>query len=227
MRVDSPVTRLLVFAQASLYREAWCALLANQPYLQVGGAIRDLSGLKNLIAPDQPTTILIDLPDVEPDFIYRLRAGAPDCGLLALVESYDLAKIVALLQAGATGCVSRDESVGDLTRAIHAVARGEIVLPPAIAARALTSLANTTRVLAALSHSQPIESTLVEALSERETEILHLLGQGLTNKGIAQTLMVSVRTVEAHLRNLYDKLGIHSRTEAALWAVKQGYGQGG
>lgn len=225
MRADSAITRLLVFARASLYREAWCALLSNQPYIQVGGAIRDLDGLTSLLIADQPTTILFDVPEIEPDLVYQLRARAPDCGVLCLVEDYELMKIVALLQAGATGCVSRDESVGDLTRAIHATARAEIVLPPAIATRALTSLANTTRALAALSHHQPIDRALIEALSERETEIVRLLGQGLTNKDIAQTLIVSVRTVEAHLRNLYDKLGVRSRTEAALWAVRQGNGQ--
>ncbi len=225
MRIVLPITHLIVFAQAALYREAWCALLAHQPYLQVGKAIGDIGGLVTLLVSHQPTTILVDVPVVEPDFVYKLREAAPDYGLLFLVEDYELTKVVTLLQAGGTGCISRDESMGDLMRAIHAASRGEIVLPPTVATRALTSLANTTRVLAALSHHQPFRESLVEALSERETEILHLLGQGLTNKDIAQTLMVSVRTVEAHLRNLFDKLGVHSRTEAALWAVKQGYGR--
>lgn len=64
---------------------------------------------------------------------------------------------------------------------------------------------------------------LIEPLSEREADVLRLLAQGLTNKDIAQTLILSVRTVEAHLRSVYGKLGVRSRTEAALWAVKHGY----
>ena len=65
---------------------------------------------------------------------------------------------------------------------------------------------------------------MVAPLSERETEVLRLLAQGHTNKDIAQALILSVRTVEAHLRNIFAKLGVNSRTEAALWAVQHGYG---
>jgi DNA-binding NarL/FixJ family response regulator len=68
------------------------------------------------------------------------------------------------------------------------------------------------------------EGGLIESLSEREVEVLKFLAQGLTNKDIAQTLFLSVRTVEAHLRNIFGKLGVRSRTEAALWANKHGYG---
>ncbi len=216
------VTRLIILAPTSLYRAAWSALLASQPYIVVSGAIHNTDEVAAWLEPGQPTTILVDLPALQVDLAAALHSAAPDCGLLFLVQSYELSEIVALLQAGASGCLSRDESVGDLTRAITAVGRGEIVLPPTVAARALTSLANTARALAALSQRQPVGPTLAEELSEREAEILHLLGQGLTNKDIAQTLVVSVRTVEAHLRSIYDKLNVRSRTEAALWAARHG-----
>ena len=133
--------------------------------------------------------------------------------MLFLVQSDDLAEIVPLLQAGATGFVSRNDSVGDLVRAIVAAGRGELVLPSTLAARALTALAR----------GESVGSHPTEALSQRETEVVRLLGQGLTNKDIAQTLILSVRTVETHLHNIYGKLGVCSRTEAALWAVKRGY----
>jgi DNA-binding NarL/FixJ family response regulator len=104
--------------------------------------------------------------------------------------------------------------VGDLARAIIAAGRGEIALPPHIAGRAL----------AALARGEPAsDEGLIEPLSERELEVLRLLAQGLTNKDMAQTLILSVRTVEAHLRNIFGKLGVRSRTEAALWAVTHGY----
>jgi DNA-binding NarL/FixJ family response regulator len=118
------------------------------------------------------------------------------------------------LQAGATGFISRDASVGDLARAIIAAGRGEIVLPPEIAVQSLMALAQ----------GQTVEHEMVAPLSERETEVLRLLAQGFTNKDIAQALILSVRTVEAHLRAIFAKLGVSSRTEAALWAVQHGYG---
>jgi len=103
--------------------------------------------------------------------------------------------------------------VADLARAIIAAGRGEIVLPPAVAVQSLMALAQ----------GQPVEQSLVGPLSERETEVLKLLAHGHTNKDIAQALFLSVRTVEAHLRSIFAKLGVSSRTEAALWAVQHGY----
>ncbi len=213
-------TRLIILAQTNLGRAAWSALLSGQPYIALSGAVADPDGVMVHLEPGQPKTILVDVPSVRVDLAAALHTAAPDCGLLFLVQGYELAEVVALLQAGVSGCISRDESVGDLTRAIIAAGRGEIVLPPTVAARALTSLANTARALAALSQHQPVSASTADALSEREAEIVELLGQGLTNKDIAQTLVLSVRTVEAHLRSIYDKLDVRSRTEAALWAAR-------
>ncbi len=104
--------------------------------------------------------------------------------------------------------------MGDLVRGIIAAGRGEIALPPDVATGALTALAR----------GEAGSGGLLEPLSERERDVLYLLAQGMTNKDIAHSLMLSVRTVEAHLRSVFDKLGVRSRTEAALWAVKRGFG---
>ena len=161
---------------------------------------------------DRPTSVLIDLPVPQLDVIKSLKESRSTFGLLVLVHSYDLAEIISLLKAGATGCVSRDATVSDLARAIIAAGRGEIVLPPSIA----------TQALLALARGEPLEASPIEPLTEREVDVLRLLGQGLTNKDIAQTLILSVRTVDAHLRSIFAKLGVRSRTEAALWVVKHG-----
>jgi NarL family two-component system response regulator LiaR len=103
--------------------------------------------------------------------------------------------------------------VPELAQALIAVGRGEIVLPPELASNVMMALAR--------GGSQPKET--VEPLTDREQEVITLLAQGLTNKDIAQSLFLSVRTIEAHLRNVYSKLDITSRTEAVLWAVQHGY----
>jgi DNA-binding NarL/FixJ family response regulator len=207
-------TRLIVLASATLYRAAWQALLAKQPDILVVGTVDDISQVSAFLEPGQPTTLLFDLPSPLPALAQQLKAIIPDLGLLFLVGSYELEQILPLLQAGATGCVSRDEPVAKLARAIIAVGRGEVALPPSIAGRAL----------AALARGEAVGGSLIEPLSERESEVVQLLAQGLMNKDIAQTLFLSVRTVEAHLRNIFGKLGVRSRTEAALWATKHGYG---
>jgi len=210
-----PSTRLIILSSASLHREAWRALLSGQPAILIVDTVADAFEVVPLLQPDQPTTVLVDVLSPQPDLAQQLRTLAPEAGLLFLIQSYELSEVLVLLRAGATGCISRDASLGDLARAIIAVGRGEIALPPHIAGRAL----------AALARGEPVsDDGLIEPLSEREVEVLRLLAQGMTNKDIAQTLILSVRTIEAHLRNIYGKLGVRSRTEAALWAVEHGYG---
>ncbi len=183
----------------------------------VSGEAGGVQELARPPSPGNPQTVLIDVRHPGPDLARRLGETLPHSGLLFLVGSYGLDEILPLLRAGATGCVSRGETVSELARAIIACGRGEISLPPSVAARAL----------AALARGESVPASPNEPLSERETEVLHLLARGLTNKGVAQELFVSVRTVEAHIRNIFAKLGVRSRTEAALWAVEHGFGNGG
>jgi DNA-binding NarL/FixJ family response regulator len=209
-------TQLLIFAGARLHREAWQALLSRQPGINILGLAAELAELAGYAGPLEQATVLVDVLPIRPEFVGRLGKARPDCGSLILVRDYDLAEIVSLLKAGAGGLISRDSSTGDLARAIIAVGRGEIVLPPAFAARALRALAR----------GGVVDEMPAESLSGREMEVLRLLAMGQTNKDIAQGLILSVRTIEAHLRNIYGKLGVSTRTEAALWAVSHGYGPG-
>lgn len=213
MLEENRQTHVIVFAPATLERQAWRALLADQPFIDVLETSCHVHVVAPLIRPGQDTVVLVDLPGVRVDVATELRAAAPDASLLFLVDDYDLESILPLLRAGVQGVVSRDDDVPDLARALIAAARGELVLPPSIARRALSALAT----------GETITEGLVGELTERETEVLHLLAEGMTNKDIAQTLVLSVRTVEAHLRSIYSKLDVGSRTEAALWAVKHGY----
>ncbi len=212
MKSDSATTQLLIYAPATLHREAWRALLADQPSIVISGLLVDVAHLAAFSQTERPTTVLIDLPVPQLDAIKTLKESRSTFGLLVLVHSYDLAEIISLLKAGATGCLSRDATVSELARAIIAAGRGEIVLPPSIA----------TQALLALARGELLEASPIEPLTEREVDVLRLLGQGLTNKDIAQSLILSVRTVDAHLRSIFAKLGVHSRTEAALWIVKHG-----
>lgn len=207
-------TQVLILAHAALYRAAWGALLTAQPDIEVAGAAATVA-TADYLETNRSTTLLIDFPSPLPPLIQQLQTRYPGSGLLVLVDDYDLDHLLPLLRAGATGCISRDESLADLARAIIAVGRGEIWLPPAIAGRALAMLARG---------ETPGSGNLIELLTERETDVLRLLAQGLTNKDIAQTLILSVRTIEAHLRNIFGKLNVTSRTEAALWATRHGYG---
>ena len=204
-------TNLVIFCAATLPRAAWAALLETQPSIfvtQTAVSITDLTQQTK-----SPTAVFIDTPQLNEPFIRQLATAVPHAGLLFLVDSYDSNSLVTWLQAGATGFLDRNASVPDLARAIIAIGRGEIVLPPQLAPQVLRLLAR-----GGVKEERPLDS-----LTEREKEVLTLLAQGLTNKDIAQTLILSVRTIEAHLRNIFSKLQVQSRTEAVLLAVHHGY----
>lgn len=204
---------VIVFCRENLRRASWVSLLEKQPGISAVLLAASIPDVQALTSPDNPDSILIDLPDVDSNFLSQLSSAAPGSGLLILVENYNLNEAVSYLQAGATGLLSHDATVPELVRAINAVGRGEIVLPPEMA----------SKVMVALARGEVRPQQTVETLTDREQEVLSLLAKGLTNKDIAQSLFLSVRTIEAHLRNIYGKLDVSSRTEAVLWAVQHNY----
>jgi len=212
MRSAPTVIKVAIWAEATLPRVAWEALLTPQPGLEVWGTAANLDDLLALSLVGGHTAVLLDLEEPLSPQVEQVAKAIPDVGQLYLVDEYELSQIVALLQAGATGVLSRNATLPELTRALIATSRGEIVLPPELAAQALVTLAR-----GGLRARQNIET-----LTDRERDVLTLLAKGMTNKDIAQNLFLSVRTVEAHLRNIYGKLEVASRTEAVLWAVQHG-----
>src|SRR5512135_2335464 len=162
MSLESAATRLVIYAP-TLHQAAWQAVLADQPSLVITAAIADEGRLAAVPPSDRPTTILIDLPVPHSEVIKMIRECRSGWGLLVLVQTYDLAEIIALLKAGATGCLSRSETVSALVRAIIAAGRGELVLPPSVA----------TQALLALARGEPLEPGPIEPFTDREVEVLH------------------------------------------------------
>lgn len=209
VQARTETTTAIVVARGALRRSAWASLLAAQPRLDVmtpSGWPPDLASMRR---PMQAAVVVVDASPthaVEPGELVSTVGGL---GVLWLLDDVELAPVVALLRAGVLGCLPIESTADDLARAVVAVARGEIVLPPSIARQALAALAS----------SMPLGTGGPDELTGREQEVVDLLVQGMTNKDIAQTLFLSVRTVEAHLRSIYGKLGVRSRTEAVLWAI--------
>lgn len=182
-----------------------------------GGHELDRAGLAALIARlpglrlvpidrHPPPQVLVWETSAEAD---TLPSPSVDTAILLLTQE---AKF-DLLPETVTGLLSKNESPAALGIAIRQVARGEQYLSPSLA----TAILENQRAKSLLAESQ---NSSIDSLSEREHEILDLLAQGLSNKLIAAKLYLSVRTVEGHLANIYSQLGVHSRTEAMLLAVK-------
>ena len=137
----------------------------------------------------------------------EIKRHFPDVEVLALTSALEEHKVAGAIDAGATGYLLKDASVETLTEAIHAAARGEVRLHPEAAKRLVREF--RTR-------------DMRESLTPRETLTLQLIARGYANKTIAHELDVSEPTVKTHVSRLLSKLGLHSRTQAALYALKHG-----
>ncbi len=169
-----------------------------------------------LVAQRQPDVLVLDvnLPDVNGvEVTRRLRDQGSDAAILILTIHNDSQTIFGLLENGAAGYVLKDEALETLVDAVRAAARGETWLSPAVAHQV---------VRRAVDPAPPKRPSAQSLLTPREMDVLRLLAQGLDNAAIAEQLVVTKRTVQNHVSHIYGKLAVNSRTEAALWAIRQG-----
>jgi NarL family two-component system response regulator LiaR len=145
----------------------------------------------------------------------QIKLNNPRTAVLILSAYDDDEYVFALLKAGAAGYLLKSVGGDELTRAIQAVYKGEPVLDPVVARKVVNYFRLPGK---AKGLERPSEH-----LSERETDIIKLAAQGMTNKDIADKLHLSNRTVEGHLRTIFNKLGVGSRTEAVLYGLRKGW----
>jgi DNA-binding NarL/FixJ family response regulator len=170
-----------------------------------------------LVQGHRPDVLVLDvnLPDLNGlQVTQQLREQGVTTAILILTVHDDKQTVFGLLESGATGYVLKDEALETLVSAVRAAARGESWLSPAVARQVLR------RAIEKPSPPPPESSPFI--LTPRETQVLCLLAQGLDNAAIAQRLTVTKRTVQNHVSNIYGKLDLTSRTEAALYAIRQG-----
>ena len=214
---DEPI-KVLVVDDHAVVRRGLRAFLESEPDLEVVGAaeggLQALDLLDGLEAHGQrPDVVVMDL-QMEPldgvESTRRIRARYDDVEVVVLTSYADDGLVRAALEAGASGYVLKDADADEVAAAIRAADRGELQLDPAVARRLLSSLG------AALPDQAPAD------LTARELDVLRLVGAGRANKEIAARLGISERTARTHVSNILGKLGVTSRTQAALWAVREG-----
>lgn len=171
----------------------------------------------SLTLEHHPEVVLLDIQMPEMTGIEaarKIKRQMPDVRILVISAYDDDPYIFALLQAGASGYVLKSAQASELVRAVRVVAEGGSAMDPAI----------TAKVMAQLTSGKPAGAEeLVEGLTPRELDVLRLAAKGHTNRAIGLTLDISDRTVQGHLANIFGKLGVATRTEAVLLAVKHGW----
>ncbi len=212
---DGAISVLLADDHA-LVREGTRRLLEAEPDIRVVAEAGDGQAAVEQAELHRPDVAIVDvaMPGMSGiEATRRIKAHLPSVAVLALTAYDDDQYVLALLDAGAAGFMLKDARAQELVEAVRAVHRGEAVLQPRVAARALR------RIVA----GGTVPSALPPPLSEREMEVLREAARGLPNKDIARRLNLSVRTVHTHLGNIFTKLGVGSRTEAVLLALRRGW----
>ncbi|MEM7353570.1 MAG: response regulator transcription factor [Acidobacteriota bacterium] len=205
--------RVLLVDDHEVVREGLRALIGTEPDLEVVGEAEDAEQATQLIESTPADVLLLDLVLPHSNGLQVLAASRqrqPELRVLILTSFSEDDQVLRAVELGAQGYMLKDSRADELLDAIRRVHRGQTVLAPAVAGT----------VVSGLSRNEP--PALPEALTERETEVLILLAGGLSNREIAAELTISERTVRAHVGNVLAKLDLSNRTQAALYAVREG-----
>ena len=202
--------RVLITDDHSVVRQGLQMFLGADPDIEIVGEARDGVEALTLARQLRPDVVLMDLLMPVMDGIAAtaaIRRELPDTEVVALTSVLEDASVVEAVRVGAIGYLLKDTEAHELRRAIKAAAAGQVQLSPKAAMRLM-------REVSGPEHAEP--------LTERETDVLRLLAQGHSNKEIAQQLSVGEQTVKTHVGHVLHKLGVSSRTQAALYAVRIG-----
>jgi two-component system, NarL family, response regulator LiaR len=193
-------------------------LLEDEKGLTIVGEAGNGEEVVHMVGELKPDVVIMDIAMPKLNGIEatrQIKLINPRTGVLILSAYDDDEYVFALLKAGAAGYLLKNVSGDDLVQAVKAIHKGEPVLDPLIARKVM----NYFRLQENVPRSEPE----TEQLSEREIDIIKLAARGLTNKDIAESLHLSYRTIEGHMRDVFNKLGVGSRTEAVLHGLKMGW----
>lgn len=199
----------------TVVRKGLEALISTQDDLELVGAAADGAEAVEGVARLNPDVILLDIQMPRKsgiEAIAEIKAANPGARILVLTSFSEDETVFAAIKAGALGYLLKDASSGDLLGAIRNVYHGRSSLHPDIA----------LKVIQELNRPQPDLPPTEEPLTLREVEVLKLVARGMTNQEIADKLVVSERTVRTHISNILGKLHLANRTQAALYALRQG-----
>ncbi|MHC1781642.1 MAG: response regulator [Anaerolineaceae bacterium] len=210
----SDAIRILIVDDHAIVRKGLRTLIASEPGFEVvGEAANGLEGVE-LAHQTKPDIILMDLVMPKMDGIAAISEISkinPRPRVIVITSFGQDGKIFPALRAGAAGFLLKDTSPQDLLQSIRDVSAGKPSLHPSIASRLMQRVAPSEK-----------EEDLLDELTVREIEVLKLVARGLSNMEIAGRMVISDRTVSTHLSNILEKLHLENRTQAALFALREG-----
>lgn len=213
---EAEPTRVLVVDDQELFRRGLVMLLTAEDGLEVVGEAADGDEGTRMAMADAPDVVLLDIRMPKRSGLEACRAikdAVPSAKIIMLTVSDEEADLYEAVKSGAAGYLLKDASIDEVAHAVRLVADGQSLISPSMA----TKLIDEFKQMSGHDRS----SVPGPRLTERELEVLGLVAKGLNNRDIAKQLFISENTVKNHVRNILEKLQLHSRMEAVMYAVKE------
>jgi len=216
---EVPATRVLVVEPHPIMQVGLRSVLASAAGVELVGVCEDGASALQLCREAQPHLVILEvnLPGMNGVQVCQaIKRDHPQTEVLVLTADDRDETVFEAIRAGATGYILKDITPENLVRAIHAIVKGQTMVHPRIARRVLDRLS-------LLAQDEEGSRLYGDGLTEREVEILVEVAKGATNKEIARKLFISESTVKSRLRNIFRKISVRDRAEAAAYAIRKGY----
>ncbi len=210
--------RVLVVDDHALFRRGLEMVLAQEPDIEVVGEAGDGAEAVALATSSTPDIVLMDVRMPRRggiDATTAIKSAVPSAKIIMLTISDEEGDLYDAIKAGAMGYLLKEIPIDEVAVAVRAVHEGQSLISPSMASKLLTEFASMVRKS---DERQPLDSP---RLTDREMEVLRLVAKGLNNRDIAKQLFISENTVKNHIRNILEKLQLHSRMEAVVYAVRE------
>jgi len=208
--------RVVVVDDQELFRRGLTMLLGVESDIEVVGEAGDGITAVDLVVETMPDIVLLDVRMPKRSGLeacMRIKEQAPSARIIMLTVSDEEGDLYEAVKNGASGYLLKDSSIEEVSQAIRVVAEGQSLISPSMAAKLIDEFKEISRT--------DREVGNVPRLTERELEVLRLVATGLNNREVAKQLFISENTVKNHVRNILDKLQLHSRMEAVMYAVRE------
>jgi DNA-binding NarL/FixJ family response regulator len=213
---DAEPIRVLVVDDQELFRRGLVMLLSAETGIEIVGEAADGDEGTTLASASAPDVVLLDIRMPRRtglEACQAIKQAVPSAKIIMLTVSDEEADLYEAVKSGASGYLLKDSSIEEVAQAVRVVADGQSLISPSMAVKLIDEFKQMSRP--ERSHVPGLR------LTERELEVLRLVARGLNNREIAKQLYISENTVKNHVRNILEKLQLHSRMEAVMYAVKE------